>query len=162
MHLRTILCPVSLPTPCESAMQFAAALARDHDARLILLHVFRPPRTPDEVAERDRAARLTSEFVERFQDLLPDDRTIALEHRAIEGAPADEICRMADETGCDLIVLGTHGRRGLRRKLLGSVAEEVVRRAMCPVASVRQPVHVLESPVGTVGELGDTELGTGD
>jgi len=162
MQLRTILCPVALPVPCESAMQFAAALARDHDARLILLHVFRPPRMPDEVAEYGRAARLTSEFVERLQNLVPDDRTIALEYHADEGAPAEVICRVALETGCDLIVMGTHGRRGLRRKLLGSVAEEVGRRATCPVASVRQTAQVQESTAGVMDEIGNLELGAGD
>ena len=54
-----------------------------------------------------------------------------------EGNPAEEIVRLAGERGCDLIVMGTHGRRRLGRLLMGSVAEQVLRRAPCPVLTVK-------------------------
>jgi nucleotide-binding universal stress UspA family protein len=57
------------------------------------------------------------------------------------GSTAREICEQARDLGTDLIVLGTHGRSGLSRALLGSVAERVVRRAPCPVLTVRPHAH---------------------
>ncbi len=63
-----------------------------------------------------------------------------MEHRLVLSAdPAGAILSVAGELGCDVIVLGTHGRTGLRRALLGSVAEQVVRKASCPVLTVKTP-----------------------
>jgi quercetin dioxygenase-like cupin family protein len=59
--------------------------------------------------------------------------------QAAEGNAAEEILRLAERAGCDLIVMGTHGRTGLKRLLAGSVAEEVLRKAPCPVLAVRTP-----------------------
>ena len=137
IRLGTILCPVDLPVARDSAVEFAAALARDHDARLVLLHVFRLPRTAEELADPGRAVRLKFESVARLEDLLPDDRSVRVEYRAEEGAPADVIGRVASEIRSDLIVMGTHGRSGIAHFLMGSVAEHVVRTAPCPVFTVR-------------------------
>jgi nucleotide-binding universal stress UspA family protein len=70
---------------------------------------------------------------------VPDDR-IGVIRRLEEGNPATEILRVAQLCCADLIVMGTHGRRGLNRLLMGSVAEEVVRMAACPVLTVRTPL----------------------
>jgi nucleotide-binding universal stress UspA family protein len=69
---------------------------------------------------------------------IPDLKPPA-ERRLEEGDPATEICRVANEAGCELIAIGTHGRTGLGRLLMGSVAEQVVRRAPCPVLTVKAP-----------------------
>jgi nucleotide-binding universal stress UspA family protein len=61
---------------------------------------------------------------------------VTVTHRLAEGDPAKEIVREAQELNCDLVVLGTQGRTGLRRVLLGSVADKVLRRATCPVVTV--------------------------
>ena len=66
------------------------------------------------------------------------------ERQLAEGDPADEIVRVADEIDADLIVMGTHGRTGLARLLMGSVAEQTVRRAPCPVLTTAMPVAVRE------------------
>jgi hypothetical protein len=58
-----------------------------------------------------------------------------------KGDPAEEILRVAEETKCDLIMIGTHGRTGLGRLLMGSVAEQVVRKAHCPVLTVKAPLQ---------------------
>jgi nucleotide-binding universal stress UspA family protein len=63
-----------------------------------------------------------------------------VEHRLEEGEPAAQILRVAKETKAGLIVMGTHGRTGLERILLGSVAEKVLRKAVCPVLTVRIPI----------------------
>jgi nucleotide-binding universal stress UspA family protein len=64
-----------------------------------------------------------------------------LEHRLVEGDAATVILQVATEIKCDLIVMGTHGRTGLSRLLMGSVAEQVVRNASCPVLTVKTPQH---------------------
>jgi len=70
--------------------------------------------------------------------------------------PAGEILRLAAEVECDLIVLGTHGRTGLGRVLLGSVAEQVLRRAPCPVLTVKMPLPAAgsaEAPLATAEKV---------
>jgi nucleotide-binding universal stress UspA family protein len=63
---------------------------------------------------------------------------VLVEHRVAEGDPAEEVLRLAEREGCDLIVMATRGRTGLGRLWLGSVAEEVVRNAACPVVTARK------------------------
>jgi hypothetical protein len=62
---------------------------------------------------------------------------MTVEYRLVEGEPVREILRAARETACDLIVTGTHGRSGLDRLLMGSVAEQLLRKAPCPVLTVK-------------------------
>ena len=69
------------------------------------------------------------------------------EHHYLRGAVAEEIMRFAQYRDADLIVMGTHGRKGVARFLMGSVAEEVLRRAKCPVSVVRSPVAVDQADV---------------
>ncbi len=83
---------------------------------------------PEEEKERLRKE------LEQFQVADPNVR---VEYRFVDGEPATETVRAAEETGCNLIVLGTHGRTGLSRLVLGSVAEQVLRRAHCVVVTVR-------------------------
>jgi nucleotide-binding universal stress UspA family protein len=64
---------------------------------------------------------------------------VTVEHHLKEGDPATEILRLAEERKVDVIVMGTHGRTGLGRLLMGSVAEQIVRKAPCPVLTVRLP-----------------------
>jgi nucleotide-binding universal stress UspA family protein len=74
---------------------------------------------------------------DRLFKLQPPDRTIHVQRLLREGDPAQEILHTAEETKADLIVMGTHGRTGLRRLLMGSVAEVVLRKAPCPVLTVK-------------------------
>jgi nucleotide-binding universal stress UspA family protein len=71
--------------------------------------------------------------------VVPTDPNVPFEHRLLTGDPAEEIVRFADEARCELIVMGTHGRTGFKRLLMGSVAEAVIRRAKCPVLTYRAP-----------------------
>jgi len=66
-------------------------------------------------------------------------RGVPIDTQLREGAPAEEILRVADDVGADLVVIGTHGRRGLARALLGSVAEHVIRTSHRPVVTIRGP-----------------------
>jgi nucleotide-binding universal stress UspA family protein len=140
--LRTILHPTDFSDGSRLAFELACALAREQGARLIVLHVKQPPGPmvsygaavawlrPEETDEKLWAQLRQNEA---------GDAAVALEHRLLEGDPARVIVRLAGAGGCDLVVMGSHGRTGLSRLLLGSVAEEVVRRAGCPVVTVRAP-----------------------
>src|SRR6266446_797817 len=65
---------------------------------------------------------------------------VSTERRLVEGDAATEILRLVQETGSDLVVMGTHGRTGLARFLMGSVAEQIVRKAPCPVLTLKGPM----------------------
>ena len=79
------------------------------------------------------------EQLDRLESLVPSDPAVKYEHRLISGAPADALVKMAEQEHVDLIVMGTHGRTGLSRALMGSVAEHVVRHSPCPVLTFKQP-----------------------
>jgi nucleotide-binding universal stress UspA family protein len=79
-----------------------------------------------------------------LEAIRPTDPTVACEHHLIPGEPASALVGFAEEKNVDLIVMGTHGRTGLKRILMGSVAEAVVRSAPCPVLTYRQPAKKLE------------------
>ena len=72
-----------------------------------------------------------------------------MEHRLREGDAAEEVLRVADDVGADLIVMGTHGRTGLGRVLMGSVAEAVLRGSRCPVLVVKGPIPTTAAVVPT-------------
>jgi nucleotide-binding universal stress UspA family protein len=140
LPIRTILHPTDFSERSCCALQLAAALARDHGARLLLLHVGELPSMAygEAVLVLDRAAYITElhSKLEQVAVALPPDH---VERRVALGDAVTEIVAVAEEAPCDLIVMGTHGRTGLRRALLGSVAEQVLRRAPCPVLTVKTP-----------------------
>jgi nucleotide-binding universal stress UspA family protein len=135
---QTILYPTDFSTCSAAAYRLACALARYHHARLVIAHVLATPvaayvggsLVPD-------PASLLKEMQIKLEHVRPADKDVAVEHRLVSGDPAEEILRLAGEMGCDLIVLGTHGRTGLPRLMVGSVAEQVVRKAPCPVLTVK-------------------------
>lgn len=141
-EIRTILHPTDFSESSEAPLRLARALARNYEARLVVLHAYPPPVTLAEVADRRRHDRIEEELLAKLQALVLDDRTAAVEYRVAEGRAADVILDTAAQEGCDLIVMGTHGRSGLRRALMGSVAEEVTRKAGCPVATARPSIPV--------------------
>jgi nucleotide-binding universal stress UspA family protein len=138
LAIKTILHPTDFSERAAFAFRLACSLARDYSARLVVLHVAEPPMA---VAGEGMlllpAAVEMRPLHERLQQLRPDDPKIQVDHRLVQGDAATAILWMADETKCDLIVIGTHGRTGLGRLLMGSVAEQVVRRAPCPVVTVK-------------------------
>jgi nucleotide-binding universal stress UspA family protein len=143
LKVRGILHPTDFSEPATHAFRLACSLAKDYGAPLVVLHVSRPPMmvtdgvmTPPtpQALEFDRPA-----LEARLRKLVPPDPAVKIEHRFVIGAEADEILEAAADAHCDLIVMGTHGRTGLGRVLLGSVAEQVLRRAPCPVVTVKAP-----------------------
>jgi len=138
LPIKTILHGTDFSERSGNAFRVACALARDYQARLIVLHVLPAPVVgyPDGIIltqpEDYRAEART-----KLQQLQPTDPSVAVERVLGEGEPATTIVDIAKHKRCDLIVLGTHGWTGLTRLLMGSVAEAVVRRATCPVLTVK-------------------------
>ncbi len=140
--IRTILGATDLSDSSLPALDLAAALARDQGARLVVLHVPVPPPfvRPGEMARiLQQPGGYRRKLEEQLQRFCPPGLESRIDYRLEEGDPGVEILRVAEDLACDLIVMGTHGRTGLSHLLMGSVAEKVVRRACCPVLTVRIP-----------------------
>lgn len=138
LPLGTILHPTDFSEHSEFAFRVAAALARDYNARLILLHVLPPPMViyaggpvPAETWPSVDEAR------ESLRNMEGRTHHVRVESLVMEGDPVDMILRAAEETHSDVIVMGTHGRSALTRLLMGSVAELVIRKAPCPVLTAK-------------------------
>lgn len=161
LAIQTVLHPTDFSERSEFAFRLACSLARDYGARLIVLHVAEPPMA----VAGEGVLMLPPTFDleplrERLQQLRPAEPKVPVEHRLIQGDAATEILRVAEETKCDVIVLGTHGRTGLGRLLMGSVAEQVVRRAPCPVVTVKTPLPETTSSGESASELADGVAGS--
>jgi nucleotide-binding universal stress UspA family protein len=134
---RFILHPTDFSASSEEALRVAYALARDLGVRLVILHV-----APFDVFLSDMVVpvdpRVYHDALEEVRRRVDGpDLKYPVETRRSEGDAGAEILRAAGEPGCDLIVMGTHGRTGLARVLMGSVAEYVLSRADCPVLAVK-------------------------
>jgi nucleotide-binding universal stress UspA family protein len=146
LPIRTILHPTDFSPHSDHAFQVACALARDYVARLVVLHVkpfemmysadgYVLPTDPEVARQAKR---------EQLDHLRPPDPAIRVERLLAEGDAVQEILQTAKEVRADVIVLGTHGRTGVGRLLLGSVAEAVLRKAPCPVLTVKTPLPKTE------------------
>jgi nucleotide-binding universal stress UspA family protein/uncharacterized protein YbcI len=133
--VKTILVPTDLSDCSEHGFRVALKLARDLHARMIVVYVDQPPRYA-------RHSPAMEETLRHHYDVRP---TSCVEYVVVEGDPVLEINRLAQKRGCDLIVMGTHGRTGLNRLLLGSVAEAVLRQSRCPVLLVPPPPELEEA-----------------
>jgi nucleotide-binding universal stress UspA family protein len=120
--VRTILFPTDLSETADNAFSVACALARDYGANLIVLHVYPPPLNHGEVVARRQSNGFHQQMWNALHRYHPAGPHTSMEHRLEEGDAAAEILRLAREGHCDLIVMSTHGRTGLGRLLMGSVA----------------------------------------
>jgi nucleotide-binding universal stress UspA family protein len=142
---KKLCCAIDLSEASRAAMREAMEIARRFDAELELLHVHLdpamvapgpdmsvPPPTFLEVATTELRSTVAG-----WQEEAERALGRAVHATVLPGSAPDEIVRLAREHGSDLLVLGSHGRRGVERFLLGSVAERVVREAPCSVLVVR-------------------------
>ena len=145
MDLKKILVPTDFSEYAATALNYAASLARDTGATLCIVHV-----QEDTAAYADYGlggfpvnaeAPDDAVFERMLSEVKPSD-DVDCSHKLLHGLTAQEIVQCAEAEDADLIVMGTHGRKGLTRLLMGSVAEEVVRKAVCPVLTVKQPALV--------------------
>lgn len=160
--IRSILYATDFSAQSESAFPLAVALARDYGARLIIAHVMPTPTvayTPGSMAIIEPEGN-AAEVRQRLEQFDPKDPRVAVEYLVDQGDPATELLDMARKSHCDLVVIGTHGRTGISRLLAGSVAEQVMRYAPCPVLTVRSampseapPPKAEPAPMKTPEEL---------
>jgi nucleotide-binding universal stress UspA family protein len=138
-QIRSILCPVDFSEGSERALDFAIELGRNLGAAIHLVHVYQLPvyPLPEGALAADFIAQTVGELTKALDALVEKKHNEKIEtHLIVQGVPHREITRIADKLSADLIVMGTHGRTGLTRLLIGSVAERVVRTAKVPVMTV--------------------------
>jgi len=131
--ITTILCPTDFSEYSNFAIPYAISVARRYKAKIILLHV------------TDLAVQHPEALIQKFPDpRFYHDNADEIEFEKIVGRdvePENTIVRLAEEYQVDLIVIGTHGARGMRRVQIGNVVEEVVRRTTVPVLTITHPIH---------------------
>jgi universal stress protein A len=139
---KRIACGTDFSDTAETAWELACELARIHHAELILVHVFiempvyaeASAITITQVWEEQRAW-VEQQLVERAE--AATKRGLTARYLLRTGTAPDQIVQAATDEAADLIVIGTHGRSGIERLFIGSVAERVVRHAPCPVLTVK-------------------------
>jgi nucleotide-binding universal stress UspA family protein len=143
--IHKILVPTDFSAHADEAFRLACVLARATGAVVIVFHVASPPAVVTEggtlLAEPGK--RDQANLWDRFQRLRSLDPQVRVEHQVIvaDRPRASHVLDILDRLQCDLIVMGTHGQSWLKHLLFGSVTEEVVRQARCPVMVVKAPGH---------------------
>ena len=128
IHVTKILYPTDFSSYSNQAYFHAVGLAETYRASLTVVYVHTPGAPSDKAHWRSQ-----------LEQVRPENPKLAVTHVLLEGDPAAEIARYAADAGIDVIVIGTHGRTGVDRLVLGSVAERVMREAPCSVLVVRLP-----------------------
>ncbi len=143
---KRILVPVDFSPHSEEAIRYAVDVAQKYGATLTLTHVYQPIAysVPDGLVFYTPAqlGELLSELERQLEQMRVQAEkagALRVESKMLQGVPSDEVAALAKDGGYDLIVMGTHGRTGLRHALMGSVAERVLRSAPCPVLTVHPP-----------------------
>jgi nucleotide-binding universal stress UspA family protein len=138
IRVTRILYPTDFSSYSNQAYFHAVGLAETYGASLTVVYVHTPGAPGDKAHWRNQ-----------LEQVRPANPKIAVSHVLLEGDPADEITRYAADAGIDVIVIGTHGRTGVDRQEMGSVAERVMREAACSVLVVKLPkgVAAAERPI---------------
>ena len=151
MKIKKVLCPTDFSEYSDSALHYASTLAAEANALLIIVHVCETSPmhyaegssygyVPEPADQREREER------DQLSRVVPAVADVQYEHRLIRGFAEKEILALAERENVDLIVMGSHGRTGLYRMLMVSIAEGVLRRASCPVLIVRRPLAAENVP----------------
>jgi nucleotide-binding universal stress UspA family protein len=146
--IQKILVPTDFSGHADEAFRVAHTLARLTGAEVILFHVAQPPAVVTEGGRllADPGKGEAVNLWDRFDHTQPPDPRVRVTHEVIvaDSPGAGHILDILERLGCDLIVMGMHGRSWLKQRLFGSVTEEVVRRARCPVMVVKAPAPAWE------------------
>lgn len=135
--VQRILVPVDFSDCSNKALQYAIPFAKQFGAELVLLHVVQPyPAVPEIGPVEVETIQDGRRELDALRQTVPEAIRSSVSLRT--GDPSLEITRTAAELAADLIIISTHGHKGLTRMLLGSTTEKVVRRAPCPVLIVRE------------------------
>jgi nucleotide-binding universal stress UspA family protein len=154
IDLQRILVPTDFSKSSDNALKYAVAFAEKFDAEVCLLHVVQDLALfiPEAVLVAPPVGPPVEQFIAAAREALGraigglNRPGLQIKPEVAEGVPYEEIIRLARERDVDLIVMGTHGHTGLAHVLLGSICEKVVRRAPCPVLTVRHPEHEFVHP----------------
>ena len=145
MKIDKILYATDFSPNSLAGLRYASTFAADTGATLLIVHV--DDTTPGLVFGDvgygfvPQVDEIAKEEYEQLKEISPTHESVRYEHRFLRGVAADGILRVAVEEQVGLIVIGTHGRSGVSRMLMGSVAAEVVRRAKCPVLTIKEPLE---------------------
>jgi universal stress protein A len=151
ISLKKILCPIDHSDCSKEALKYAVSFAMKDEAKLLLLHII-DIRSFNEGLDAMSTQIPNEETLEQLRvkllDCIPEEIRDDLDVEAIviQGVPFAEIISTAKEKEIDMIVIGSHGRTGISHMMLGSVSEKVVRKAPCPVLTIRQPGHKFVMP----------------
>ena len=141
MDVKKILVPIDFSGLNDGALALASSLASDNGAKLLLVHVDEPIAAYGGAGDAYYIEPPDLTPVRRHLEMaIPTRPDVGYEHHLLSGDPAPELVQFAEQQKVDLIVMGTHGRTGFSRLLMGSVAEAVIRHANCPVLTLKQPV----------------------
>ncbi|KKK97325.1 hypothetical protein LCGC14_2653870 [marine sediment metagenome] len=151
ISLKKILCPIDHSDCSKEALKYAVSFAMKDEAKLYLLHVI-DIRSFDEsldtmtrqMPDDETMKQLKTKLFECVPEEIRNDMQV--EALVVQGIPFAEIISIAKKNKVDMIVMGTHGRTGLAHIMIGSVSEKVVRKAHCPVLTVRQSDHKFVMP----------------
>jgi len=132
IHVKKILYATDFSPYSTPAYFHAVGLAEAYKASLAVVYVFTPGRDGQTPADREF-------WRGQLESVRPSNPRIPVTHVLLDGNPAAEIVRYAADAGINVIVMGTHGRTGVERQLMGSVAEQVMRDAACSVLVVKLP-----------------------
>ena len=146
INIKNILCPVDHSDCSKEALKYAVSFAMKDNSKLYLLHVIdirafdesinaMTPQIPDD----ETLAQLKTKLLDCIPEEMRDDMNV--EALVVQGIPFVEIISTAKRNDVDMIVLGSHGRTGISHMMMGSVSEKVVRKAPCPVLTVRKSDH---------------------
>jgi nucleotide-binding universal stress UspA family protein len=145
MNTKKILVPTDFSDFTNAALRYASSLAAESGAKLYIVHVNDLLSTSVAMGEPafvESALWLESSREEahrQLEEVKPTLPNVDFERHDLEGDPVHEIVTFAEREHVDLIVVGSHGRSGLVRLVMGSVAEGIARKATCPVLIVKQP-----------------------
>lgn len=143
MNIKRILCPVDFSVYGQAANEYASVLAKSTGAEIHYIHSLLPEVSYGSYAHVDVEAEASLDL-KRLKEIKPTVEGISAVYAVEFGPPVEQIVNYAKKHDIDLIVMGTHGRTGLNRVLMGSVAEGVVRKAECPVLAIKTDSKVLE------------------
>jgi nucleotide-binding universal stress UspA family protein len=151
INLKKILCPIDHSDCSKEALKYAVSFAMKDEAKLYLLHVI-DIRSFDESLDTMTRQMPDDETIKQLKtklfECVPEEirNDMQVEALVVQGIPFAEIISIAKKNKVDMIVMGTHGRTGLAHIMIGSVSEKVVRKAHCPVLTVRQSGHKFVMP----------------
>ena len=149
MQAKNILVGIDFSEPSEAALQLATSVGRETGATIHLVHIIKPHtlyRVDAKYGEVPPFPEL-DDMQPVFEKVVPSDPKVSCQHWLLSSDYiAKNILQLADEKHADLILMGTHGRTGISRVLVGSVAAEVLRQAKCPVLTVKHPLVELVEP----------------